>query len=272
MQSPFDTKNRLAAFLDRAALSAGLFAVCFLYFYFLWRSSTASLVAGAALFSLLTLTLSLLSRRTLRRRDRLLREKAGGMIALHELLLMPGAKADETVCALLCSVLGAKQEGARMLYEGESWLVRVCACLQGSSAGEGDVLSTHRARITSGAQRCVLISTGAFTPAAIRAAEWVEPPVRLIPGRQLAMLFGRMHPASDEEIARHARSCRRPFSFARMRALALSPNKQPRYLSCALLLLILYLLLDSMAALLSCLLSFLLAIACSRENRRAFRL
>ena len=273
MTSPFDSKNRLAALLDRLALRLVLLALCVLYFLRLWQSGPASLLAGIALFVLVLLTLALLERRTLTLRDRLLRERAGGMIALEELLLMPSAKAGESVRNLLCSVLDAQPlSTAQMCYEGETWLVRCAQCMQGSSASEGDVLAAHRARIEAGADKCALVSTGGFSPAATRTAEWMEPPVRLISGRQLALLAGRLHPATDEEIARHARRARVPFSFARIRALALSPAKLRRYMICAFLLLLLYLLYGSPMTLAAALLSYLLAILCARENRRSFRL
>ena len=273
MTSPFDSKNRLAALLDRLALRLVLLALCVLYFLRLWKSGPASLMAGIALFVLVLLTLALLERRTLTLRDRLLRERAGGMIALEELLLMPSAKAGEAVRNLLCSVLDAQPlSTAQMCYEGETWLVRCAQCMQGSSASEGDVLAAHRARIETGADKCALVSTGGFSPAATRTAEWMEPPVRLISGRQLALLAGRLHPATDEEIARHARRARVPFSFARIRALALSPAKLRRYMICAFLLLLLYLLYGSPMTLAAALLSYLLAILCARENRRPFRL
>lgn len=273
MTSPFDTKNRAATLLDRFAARLALLALCVGYFYLLWRSGLLSLLAGSALFVLLLLTLSLLERRTLSLRDRLLRERVGGMIALDNLLLMPGERACETVCSLLALALEAKPLGhATMLYAGETWLVRCAQCLQGANAGEGDVLAAHRARVEAGADQCALVSTGGFSPAAIRAAEWMEPPVRLIAGRQLAALAGRQHPATDEEISAHARRARLPFSWRRIRALALSPGKLGRYLLCAFLLMMGYLLFGSLASLTACLLAFVLAMFCDRENRRSFRL
>lgn len=273
MQSPFDLKNPIATALDRLAVRLFLFLACVAYFFFLWHSGVSSLLAGSALFILLLLTLMLLERRTLKRRDRALRERIGGAIALEELVMMPGGSASETVCRMLCDVLDAEPlDNARMRYEEEVWLVRCAQCLPGSSAGEGDVLNAHRARIEAGADRCALASTGGFSPAATRAGEWMDPPVRLIPGRQLAILAGRQHPASDEEIARHARRQRTPFSWRRIRALALSPVKLRRYLLCAFLLMLLYLLMDSPVSLTFSIASFVLAILCARENRLHFRL
>lgn len=273
MVSPFDTKNKVATLLDRLALRALIFALCVAYFFLLWRSGLASLLAGGALFALVLLTLALLEKRTLSLRERMLRERVGGMIALEELLLMPGAQANEAVCALLSDTLGAQPlGGAKMRYEQETWLIRVAQCMQGSSAGEGDVLAAHRARIESGAQRAALVSLGSFSPAATRAAEWMDPPVRLIAGRQLALLSGRLHPATDEEIARHVHRQKTPFSFQRIRALALSPAKLRRYLLCAFMLLLLYLVTGSLITLFACLLSFVLSMLCDRENRRRFTL
>lgn len=100
----------------------------------------------------------------------------------------------------------------------------------------------------------------------------MEPPVRLIAGRQLALLFGQQHPATDAEIARRARRQRTPFSRGRIRALALAPAKQGRYLLVAFLLTMLYLLLHSALSLVFALVSFVLAMLCARENQKAFRL
>ena len=106
----------------------------------------------------------------------------------------------------------------------------------------------------------------------MRTAEWMDPPIRLISGRQLALLFGRMHPATDEDIARHAARRKKPFSRQRIRALALSPVKLRRYLLCAFLLLVMYFFSGSLAALGACFLSFALAILCARENQKSFLL
>lgn len=273
MMSPFDAKNRIATLLDRLALRILLIAGSIGYFYTLWRRPKESLLAGSALFLLLMLTLWLFERSTLTRRDRALRERIGGLIALEDLLLLPGKEACAQVCALLCRALPAQQVDAqRILYSGLCWHIRLAQCLPGSNASEGDVLAANRARMEADAQRCVLLSTGGFSPAAIRAAEWVDPPVRLISGQQLCALLGRMHPATDEEIARHAKRRRIPFSFSRIKLLALSPAKLRRYLLCAFLLLVFYLNTGSVFCLISCLLSFLLAIFCHKENSRVFRL
>ena len=273
MTSPFDSKSKAAVRIDRTALHILMLFACVGYFFFLWRSMPESLLAGGALFLLFLLSFFLIEQRTLRRRDRLLRQRAGGMIALEDLLLMPGAQACDTVCSLLCRTLSAEAlPGGCMRYCGETWLVRCAQCSQGKSTSDSDVLSAHRARLEQGADKCVLASTGGFTPEAIRTAEWMDPPVRLISGRQLSMLFGRLHPATDEDIARHIARQRKPFSRQRIRALALSPAKLRRYSLCAFLLLVMYLISRSAAALIACLLSFTLAILCERENRRSFRL
>lgn len=92
MTSPFDSKNRVAAALDRLALRVLLFVLSVGYFFFLWHSGALSLLAGSALFILAMLTLLLLERRTLARRDHALRVRVGGSIALEELMLLPPLK------------------------------------------------------------------------------------------------------------------------------------------------------------------------------------
>ena len=88
MTSPFDSKNRVATALDRLALRVLLFLLSVGYFFALWHSGAPSLLAGSALFALAMLTLLLLERRTLARRDRALRVRVGGAIALEELMLL----------------------------------------------------------------------------------------------------------------------------------------------------------------------------------------
>lgn len=273
MNSPFDRKNALASALDRLALRTLLLTVSILYFFFLWRNGPASLIAGGALFILTCLTIMLFEKRTLHVRDRMLRERVGGMIALDDLIMAPSSIAVERVCALLCDTLGAQDLGnATMRYGGETWLIRLSQCLPGTSASQGDVLGAHRARVERGADKVALVSTAGFSPEATRTAEWADPPVRLISGRQLALLFGRQHPATDEDIARYLARQKKPFSWQRIKSLALSPAKFRRYLLCAFLLLVLYFVTDSLVSLISCMLSFLLAILCDRENKRRFTL
>ena len=273
MTSPFDTKNKVASALDRLALRTALLSVCVLYFFYLWRSGLPSLLAGFALFALVMLLLMQLQRRTLTRRERMLRERISGMIALDNLLLLPNQQACDRVCALLCSAFDAASlPGGKMRYEGETWLVRCAQCLQGARVSQSDVLGAHRARVECSADRCVLVSTTGFSPEAVRAAEWADPPIRLIAGRQLALLFGRLHPAKDEEIAAHLARSKKPFSWRRIRALALSPVKEKRYLLCASLLFSFFLIAGNIPSLLSSLLSFSLALLCHKENQKNFRL
>ena len=215
MMSPFDSKNRVATALDRLALRFLLFLLSVGYFFALWHSGAPSLLAGSALFALAMLTLLLLERRTLARRDRALRVRVGGAIALEELMLLPAAEAEGRVCLLLAETLGGAAQGSVLSYAGKTYLVRCAQTLPGSAAGEGDVLAAHRAKAASGAELCILAGTGGFTPAAQRAAEWMEPPIRLIAGRQLALLFGQQHPATDAEIARRARRQAHPRAGAR---------------------------------------------------------
>ena len=273
MISPFDRKNALATALDRLALRILVLTICVGYFFFLWKNGAASLLAGTALFTLVSLGVLLLEKRTLSVRDRLLRERVGGMIALDELIMMPAGAACARVCLLLQKTLDAQPLSENtMSCSGETWLIRLSQCLPGTAASQGDVLSAHRSRIESGADKVALACTAGFSPEAARAAEWADPPVRLISGTHLALLFGRMHPATDEDIARHLARQKKPFSWARIRALALSSAKLKRYLLCAFLLLMLYFAAHSLFALLSCLLSFMLAILCDRENKRRFTL
>ena len=273
MQSPFDLKNKTAARIDRFALSLLICLACIGYFLMLFGRLAPGLLAGLSLFALILLTMLLFERSTLIKRDRALRERIGGSIALYDLILMPASNANMRVRDLLCTALRAEPfERDVLRYEYEDWLVRCAQCIRGTGISESDVLAAHRARTERGCMQCVLCSTSGISSAAVRAAEWVDPPIRLISGAQLSALFGRIHPASDEDIARHARRQKKPYSLSRMRLVALSPAKQKKYLLCSFLLLILYLISSTPMSLVSCLLAFLLAILCKKENSRMFRL
>lgn len=122
MTSPFDSKNRVAAALDRLALRVLLFVLSVGYFFFLWHSGALSLLAGSALFILAMLTLLLLERRTLARRDHALRVRVGGSIALEELMLLPAAQAEKRVCALLAQTLGGNARDSVLTYANKTYL------------------------------------------------------------------------------------------------------------------------------------------------------
>lgn len=122
MTSPFDSKNRVAAALDRLALRVLLFVLSVGYFFFLWHSGALSLLAGSALFILAMLTLLLLERRTLARRDHALRVRVGGSIALEELMLLPATQAEKRVCALLAQTLGGNARDSVLTYANKTYL------------------------------------------------------------------------------------------------------------------------------------------------------
>ena len=127
--------------------------LCVFYFFYLWHSGVSSLIAGSALFLLVLLFILLLERRTLTTRDHALRVRLGGAIALEELLVLPSEQAAQSICTLLCESLGAEPLGsAKLLYDGNTYLVRCAQCLSGSNASEGDVLSAHRAKVSADAE------------------------------------------------------------------------------------------------------------------------
>lgn len=188
-------------------------------------------------------------------------------------MLLPAAQAEKRVCALLAQTLGGNARDSVLTYANKTYLVRC--------APNPVRLFRRRGRCAGRAPRPDCLRNGIlhsslnrrlFPHPAQRAAEWMEPPIRLIAGRQLALLFGQQHPATDAEIARRARRQRTPFSRGRIRALALAPAKQGRYLLVAFLLMMLYLLLHSALSLVFALVSFVLAMLCAQENQKAFRL
>lgn len=272
LQSPFDQKNRTAEFVDSIALRLLLFLVSVGYFLLLWRRVLPGIAAGTALFLLLLLSLLLTRQKTQDTQKRMQREKITGEIAMEELLLMPGSLACEKVCDLLCALLGAqKLDSTTIRAENETLHIRLAQIIPGSVCGAGEVLSAHRACGERCADRCILACTGEFSAEAIRFAQWVSPPVTLLPAKRLSAFFEKLHPATDEEIKQYLHRHRQPFTRNRIRELAFSPQKTRRYMLCAFLLLLVYLVFDMLSALFSCLLAFTLGIVCFNENRNTFK-
>lgn len=272
LQSPFEQKNQMAEWVDALALRLLLLLLSVGYFLLLWQRILPGLAAGTALFLLVLLTILLAQHKTQDTRKRLQRERITGEIAIEELLLMPGSLACEKVCDLLCALLGAQKLDSTTIRAGNETLhIRLAQIIPGSVCGAGEILAVHRACGESTAERCILACTGEFSAEAVRFAQWVSPPVTLLPAKRLAAFFGKLHPATDEEIGQYMRRHRQPFTRSRIKELAFSPQKTRRYMLCAFLLLLVYLVFDLLSALLSCLLAFALGIVCYNENRNTFK-
>ena len=214
--------------LDRLALRVCCFSARL--FLALWHSDAHSTGRGRPV-RVGNATLLLLERRTLARRDRALRVRVGGTIALEELMLLPAAEAE----GARLSAAGPRRWAARrrapvLSYAGKDVSRPLRWACPAPPPGEGDVLAAHRAGPRSGAELCILAERAAL-PAAQRAASgWAaHPPKPQAVGSRCSSGTAPRHRRA--EIARRAPGQRTPFSRGRIRALALAPAKQGRYLS-----------------------------------------
>ena len=275
MITPFEQKSALAGLLDRVGLRALLFLLSILWFYRLWGNAASSLAAGSALGLLLCITLSLWQKKTLHQRESALRVRLGGMLALEEMTLLGEQAAAECAARCLQSVYPIRIEkktpfGVLAVFHDETLLVRCKRAHVSARVSCGDVLEAQRARIGSGAARCVLCATCTFDAQALRLCQTLVPPVRAVDGDALAAMAGHLSPATDEQLVALGRRQRHPFAWEQLRAVVFEPEKIRRYLLYGFFLYLFYIFTGRLYALIPSLLCLCLAIV-SRYRQFQYR-
>ncbi|MDR3051455.1 MAG: hypothetical protein LBU67_07005 [Oscillospiraceae bacterium] len=277
MIAPFDQKSRLGAALDRLGIRLLILLLCCLWFYRLWNQWPPALAAGLALAALCWQALALGSKRALARRESALRRRIGGALALDALLLCPPRQSALRVAQWLASLYPLENlrpgvGGALAEYRGETLLLRCLQIHPSQSAAAGDVLAAQRALRASAAARCVLCAPGSFDLHAQRAAEALDPPVRLIDGDALRGLAGRLYPATDAQLTELGARQRKPFAWVSLRRHVFAPQKTRRYAAYATGLMVFYIVTGQAYALACALCCFLLAMGSHRRRHAPLQL
>ena len=278
MLTPFDEKSPVAHALDRLALRLALLVFSLAAGLFLYRRALPALCGGAALYVALLVMLSLWEKLHLQKKEAALRRRIGGALGLEALTLMEQAQAD-AACADYLSQIAALEsiappdaDGVRCVLRGESILVRCDRKAPDETTSSGAVLCALRAQKSAGTQRVILCTTTHFSQQAMQLAELADPPVRMVDSAVLSGIYGRMHPATDAQLAALGQRKRSPFSWPRLRIHVFSPGKQKRYLTCAFVLLLFFLFTDHLYSLFPSLLCYLLALCAHRAAQRPFHL
>ena len=94
-------RNRLSETLDALGMAALLYALAVLWFTWLWGLNGASLLAGAALGTLLWTGRQEWRRRTVARREKVLRSRLGAELMLEEMLMAEPKEAHFRAALLL---------------------------------------------------------------------------------------------------------------------------------------------------------------------------
>lgn len=278
MLTPFDEKSPLAHTLDRIALRILLLFFSLFLGLFLFERPLPALLGGGALYITLLLMLLCWERMHLQKKEAALRRRIGGALGIEALSLMTQPQAD-AACAQLLSHIAAltslsptNASGVLGRLGNERVLIRCDLKAPDETSGSGSVLAALRAQKTVRADRAIVCTTTHFSDRAAQLAEQADPPVRLVDSAVLAGVYGRLHPATDEQLTALGKRKRSPFSWPRLQILAFSPGKKRRYLICAFVLLVLFLLTDRLYYLLPSLLCYLLALGAHRSAQSAFRL
>lgn len=240
-------RNRLSEVLDGMGVRALIYAAAMMWFVWLWGMSPPALLAGAALGTLGQLARTRLRRRTVERREKVLRCRLGAELLLEELLLS-GAKEAHFRTALLLAerwpitLLEAGEEGV-LCRQGEETMLIICVRMPPEGElSAGDLAAGQRAVKKCGADRGVLCVLGKTSPKVLAKAEQTAIPLRIIGRETLMALAGRAAPVTDEQLVALGKRRRRPASRGGILQLIFRRDKAQRYFTYGLTMTLLYVL------------------------------
>lgn len=240
-------RNRLSETLDGLGVCALLYLLAVLWFTWLWGLSTPSLLAGAALGTLLWTGRLQWRKRTVARREKALRSRLGAELMLEAMLLAEPKEAHFRAALLLAerwpvTMQSVKEEGVLCRQGKETLLIQCVRMPEDGELSVGDLLSAQRAVKRLGADRAVLCPLGKVSPKAAARAEAALVPLRIIRRETLLALAGQYAPATDEQLIELGKRKRRPTGQGSIARLVFRRDKARRYHLYGQLMLILYIL------------------------------
>lgn len=238
--------TRLGEAMDALGFRLLALALSMGWFILLWGLRLPALLAGAALFILVLLIEKKTRDERLLRREKKLRARIGGELALERLLLtLPDRAHFETAMLLSLrhplTLLRAGDEGMLCSIRGETLLLSFVQAPLSAKIGAGEVLALQRAAKSQQAVRAVLCAPCPVAPEA-REQAGGEIPVSFLSRDTLIDLFGQANPATDAQLVALGRRRRSPVPARRWLKLILDRRRAPRYALYGGLLLGMYLL------------------------------
>ncbi len=238
-------RNRLSEWLDGIGLCALLYFLAVLWFAWLWGLNAASLIAGAALGTLLWTARTQWRKRTVTRREKALRSRLGGELMLEAMLMAEPKEAHFRAALLLAekwpiTMQSVKEEGVLCRQEAETLLIQCIRMPEDGELGVGDLLAAQRAVRQVKADRAVLCVLGKAPPKIAARADMALVPLRIIRRETLLALAGQYAPATDEQLIELGKRKRRPQES--MTKLVFRRDKARRYHLYGLGMLVLYIL------------------------------
>lgn len=227
-------RNRLSEAMDGLGLCVLFYGAATGWFTWLWGLNVPTLLAGAALGTLLWTARSQWRRRTVERREKALRCRLGAELMLENMLLAEPKEAHFQAAVLLREKwpveLEAVKEAGAMCRQGEEKLLIQCIRLPADGElSAGDLLAAQRAVRLHEADRAILCVLGKTPPRIAARAEEALVPLRIIRRETLLALAGRVAPATDEQLVELGKRKRRAAGQGSVARLVFQRDKARRY-------------------------------------------
>lgn len=240
-------RNRLSEVLDGLGMCALLYLLAALWFTWLWGMNMPSLLAGAALGTLLCTARTQWRKRTVSQRERMLRSRLGAELMLESMLMAEPKEAHFRAALLLAEkwpieMQSVKEEGVLCRQGAETLLVQCLRMPEDGELSAGDLLSAQRAVRRVKADRAVLCVLGKVSAKTAARAEETLVPLRIIRRETLMQIAGQLSPATDEQLVELGRRRKRYVPQGSIACLVFRPDKARRYLLYGVGMLCLYIL------------------------------
>lgn len=238
-------RNRLSGAMDALGLFVLVYGAAVMWFTWLWGLGVPSLLAGAALGTLLWMARSRWRSSRVARREEALRRRIGAELLLEELLLSGAREAHRRAAELIArrwpiQVEEVREEGA-LCRQGTERLLLLCLRVpEDSDLSAGDMVAAQRAVRTAGADRGVICTLGKASPRALARAEQTAVPLRIISRETLLSLAAAVAPATDEQLVALGKRRRRPAGQGSALRLVFRRDKARRYFAYGLMMALLY--------------------------------
>ena len=227
-------RNRLAETLDGLGLRALFFLLAMGWFIWLWGLNVPTLLAGAALGTLMCTARREWRKRTVHRREKVLRSRLGAELMLEEMLMAEPREAHFRAALLLAekwpiTLQSLKDEGVLCRQGEETLLIQCIRMPEDAELSEGELLAAQRAARRVEADRAVLCPLGKTSPKVMARAEGALVPLRIIPRSTLLALAGQVVSATDDQLIELGKRKRRLTGRGSFSRLVFRREKARRY-------------------------------------------
>ena len=236
-------RTRLSGLMDGIGFHALTLTASLFWFILLWGLRFSAVTAGFALYFLMLLIRSKTRDSRVKRKEKQLRIRIGGELALERLLFAPREEANFETAMLLSlraplTLVRTGADGTLCDFQGEKVLIAFEQSPRTNAIQPSQVLALQQSVRRANAERGILCVPCDISPKAReQASECV--PVRFIEREHLIRLFGQANPASDDQLVALGRrkKSQPPSGWLRV---ALDQRRARRYVCYGALLLLMY--------------------------------